>query len=420
MQIWLDDATEKLTAAESLGERANGLLTATKSTISSNNGKLVKSNFLLDSTNQLLQILETIYDSIELKLDDRRQRVKALEKYLELSLKDLRKEFDKLKQIKIDKSLVSGNHESLYDFISNEVLDTLLTKQIELNKARESYVVIIETQQEFLKGKLEEFSNGFNQLENEVAEVTRANWISDLIDENNKLEEEVTGLLESLTTHYDQCVRGARIVQGKETDISDQEKTEFFEVLSKDVKEVPDVINDLEESIGDIEQRCKKIEGYLTTKFYDIKLKHLVQDMTHFGEDELTQVISTLDRQTIDFQAITKDINEKCEEANQLIEHYQRFVESYYSLVLELERRKEVQFSMESVIKEAKVKLQALQEDDYQKRDLFLQLNGPYLPSDLWEGLNDGTPLCSLKFEVLGLPTFSSQTLTAAKRNSRK
>ena len=420
VQKWLEDATKKLSAAETLGAKANTLLTATKSTISSNNGKLIKSNFLLDSINQLVQILETIHDSVELRLNDRRQSVKALKNYLELSLTELRKEFDKLKQIKIDANLLSGDHRTLYDFVSNEVLETLLSKQDELEKSRESYVVVIEQQQEALKTKLNGFNKQFNQLEKDVTEVNDAGWISDLIDENNKLEEEVAGLLESLTNHYDQCSRGARIFDGEEPEISEVEKTELFEVLAKDFQEVPDVLNDLEECIEDIEQRCKKIDSYLSTKFYDIKLKHLVQDLTSFGENELMQVMSTLDKQTVDFQAVSTDINEKCDEAHQLINHYERFVESYYRLILELDRRQGVQLSMEKVFNEAKTKLQALQEDDYKKRDTFFQTNGSYLPNDLWEGLNDDRPLCNLKFEIHGLPEINSSTLATARKNIGK
>lgn len=420
VEKWLEDATKKLSVAETIGAKANTLLTATKSTISTNNSKLIKSNFLLDSISQLVQILETIYDSIELRLNDRRQGVKVLENYLSLSLSDLRKEFDKLKQIKIDQSLSSGSHRTLYDFISNEVMETLLLKQGSLDKARSGYVGVIEQQQELLKSKLDEFNKVFNQLEGEVNEVSQAQWISDLIDENNGLEEEVAGLLESLTNHYDQCARGQRIAEGKEQDITECEKTELFEVLAKDFQEVPDVLKDLEESFADIEQRCKKIEGYLTTKFYDIKLKHLTQDLNAFGENDLMQVMSTIDKQTIDFQAISKDINEKCDEANQLIKHYQNFVSSYYSLVLELNRRENVQRSMEKVFNDAKKKLEAIQLDDYKKRDIFLQSNGPYLPSDLWTGLNDDSPLCSLTFKLHDLPGISDSMLATAKENNGK
>jgi len=420
VQTWLEDATKKLSTAETLGAKANTLLNATKSTISANNTKLIKSNFLLDSVNQLVQILETVSDSIDLRLNDRKQSVKVLENYLNLSLSEVKREFDKLKQIKIDKSLLSGSHDTLYDFISIEVLDTLLLKKSELQNTSANYVGTIEQQKEALKAKLNEFNKIFNQLENEVTEVTEAQWISDLIEENNKLEEEVATLLESLTHHYDQCARGSRIAEGKEPNILEEEKQELFEVLSKDFQEVPDVLEDLEESIDDIEQRCKKIESYLTTKFYDIKLKHLVQDLTSFGENDLVLIMSAVSKQNIDFLAISQDINEKCDEAHQLIKHYQQFVDSYYSLILELHRRENVQKSMIKVFEDTKRKLEALQAEDYRNRDAFLNKNGSSLPSDLWEGLNDDSPLCTLKFEIHDLPEISASTLSTAKTYNEK
>ncbi len=72
-----------------------------------------------------------------------------------------------------------------------------------------------------------------------------------------------------------------------------------------------------------------------------------------------------------------------------LREFYEKYSSAYGSLVLEVERRRQVDDKIQGIWRKARDSVDKLVEADRRDRDIFRQDAGDYLPTDLWRGMNN-------------------------------
>ncbi|KAH3671232.1 hypothetical protein WICMUC_004749 [Wickerhamomyces mucosus] len=412
---WAKDATEKLKYAERVGEKANTLLTATKDTVRVHDERLIKGNFLLDSIDQQLQLLETIRNSIHMSINRKQQASTQTSNQLANSIDELELEYDDLKQVHVDKALNSSS-KRLYDLVTTDILKQLKSKDMEINDVCTNIIEELKEQDYVLNNKIKLFTKEYDKLESEITVFNEIQWLDTLIEENNQFEEEIASLIESVTIHYDQCVRGLMVVQGKLT-IPLQEKEELFDILAKDFVEVPNVISDIEEIFSDIENRCDKVNSFVKNQALYLRLQSLFKQLISFGEHDLSDILALMTRHSKNFDTILSETYLTCEECTALIQHYKKFKKSYYSLLLELQRRSDIRAKLESVLRDTENKLKSIQEEDFRYRNSFLKNNGAFLPSDLYLGINDiESPLYHLKCDLFDIPSFDKSVLPLAKK----
>ncbi|KAH3673485.1 hypothetical protein WICPIJ_009744 [Wickerhamomyces pijperi] len=412
---WTKDATQKLHEAQTIGAKANNLLLQTRNSVKSYDEQLSKGNFLLDAIDQQLQTLETIQKVISEKVNKRQQTVADISDYLTSSIDALETQYQHLQDIKIDKALNSKS-DTLYDLVTTDILTQLNGKDQDVNNICTNCVAELKERDRIVHSKIKSFVGDFNKLESKTTELGELTWVETALEELREFEEEIASLIESVTSHYDQCSRGSQVDIG-ELDIAEDEKRELFEVLEKDYRELPEVMNDIEETFHDIESRCRRIMDFNSDQPWFNDIVKLLQSLTTFGEIELTQTLQFLEKQTTIITERSHEITEKCQESKEIIAHYKSFIKAYYSLILEIQRRNNTKSKILQIIKETQLKLSQIQDDDYKQRSLFLQRHGAFLPSDLYLGINDiEEPLFKLQYELTDVPVFDKELISLAER----
>lgn len=416
--IWATDATQKLHHAQTIGAKANTLLLQTRNIVKEYDEKLSKGNFLLDAIDQQLQVLETIQKRVRSTVEKRSKTVFELSDYLASSIDDLEMEYQNLKDIEIDKGLQSKS-DTLYDLVTTDILEQLNSKDKDVNDICRNCVAELKERERMVLNKIKSFMADFNRLESKTTSLNDNTWVDPLLEEIYTYEEEIASLIESVTGHYDQCSRGLQVSNG-ELKIPEEDQRELFQVLAKDFNELPDVINDIEETFGDIETRCTKIIDFNKDHTLLEQITKLLKSLTQFGEHDLKSTKQMITSHTITIVKVANEVGEKCQESKQIITHYQQFTRAYYSLILEIHRRQETKMQIEKVLQETKSKLMQIQDDDYRKRNQFLSLNGAFLPSDLYLGINDvEEPLFKLNYELTEVPGFDRELVGLAERRVR-
>lgn len=409
-KLWAKDATEKLHIAERAGEHANSLLVHTQEGLARGDNDLDRCVFILDATQGQLSLLDTVRASLKAVRANTTTKFNDVSGMVESALDDVESVFAQLKDVTVDPSLGPrqergrARNVTLYDFVSSEILDVLRDSQAGLDRAYNALELEVDEHERMMLQKTKQFTQDLAVLEEEITKVSESEekWIGEMLSEIHGLEEEIAGLLESITAHYDQCLRGVEVAEGRITRITQQEKTELFAVLEKDFSEVPDVLTDLEEALGDIQQRCTKIEEHFAGQGTLLtRMRGFMSHLTEYGEKSLMETLQMTRKHTKHFESAIQLVHESCDEARELVSHYHHFSRSYYALLVEVDRRRATQSSMLKLMEETQRKLESLQDDDFRHRESFLKANGAFLPNDIWNGFGKDDPLYHLDFKII-------------------
>jgi len=237
---------------------------------------------------------------------------------------------------------------------------------------------------------------------------------------------DAAGHLEGLVKHYDLCVTALKHTEGggdaitqasigeeeqQQTSklvglgvdldrmetaptkpISDEERRELFAVLMKDAEEVDEVVVDIREGLAEMEENMIQIATYIDN-LRDTSGR--LRDTMVFLKD-ITAKLPIYISACAEFQRAWEDektiLLEKLEELEGLRDFYAGFGDAYDELVLEVHRRRQVRRDMDKVMKNAIQELDALYEDDANRRDSFRENQAEFIPSDLWPGLVNAPP----------------------------
>lgn len=233
---------------------------------------------------------------------------------------------------------------------------------------------------------------------------------------------EMASLLESLTSHFDMCVDAVRHTEGGYAafrhaasnpppgtepvsvsgvmslsseqghdlvPISDEERREMMQVLETDAAEVDDVVTEIRHRLSEMDVS------------HDAILEHLT-----VGRGQLREIVGAygllenvglrLSRYIMagsDFQGRWSEtkaqIYKQMDELESMRQFYENYHASYDSLILEVERRKQTESKVRSIMMRAMEQINKIAEYDRQQRDEFRVDVGDYLPVDLYTGVNE-------------------------------
>lgn len=174
---------------------------------------------------------------------------------------------------------------------------------------------------------------------------------------------EMAMLLESLARHYDQCTQAydlsLEVMSGKYSADISEELEELTEVLSNDARELDGVLTELYERRESIAISARVVVEFLEK----VELDHsttvkVLEKLDSFGLGELTEYefrISDLGKAQSELLDQVNSI--LLPEMASLVEYYCLFLQSYYSMVLEISRRKHYYEKLKNIQEEIQRKV---------------------------------------------------------------
>ena len=189
----------------------------------------------------------------------------------------------------------------------------------------------------------------------------------------NLLEEHaaaMASLLESLVDHYDRCSLALKIAEPHDSSSATQEandesvedKANMLQVLEKDAAQVDDVVSEIKERLDEVEVVGIAVEKELHELY---SLYRSILDILAQVQQSHCELVSCA-QQSKDFVVRQRDnqetISERLYGLQQLSRHYTLFRESYDALLIEVNRRCDVQRQKNAVITDAMAKIDALNE----------------------------------------------------------
>lgn len=217
-------------------------------------------------------------------------------------------------------------------------------------------------------------------------------------------------LLESLTRHYDQCLKAAEL---------EEEDKELLQVLEKDSHEVSGVVSELFERRKSMKSSAQSVSQFKN------QMKQLHQNIVDYFElldnfcsNELSKYLDTFNSYLAKQRDILNNLAKLQDEINSLVDYYERFYQSYQAMVLEVIRRNNAETNIQSMVQEMNNKLQKEYQDEIEQRNKFIKERGDYLPSDLWTGLTQPLEQPYVHFEKSAIPKLEEETLKNAVKFS--
>jgi len=187
----------------------------------------------------------------------------------------------------------------------------------------------------------------------------------------------MAGLLEALTRHYDRCCEALKQsepttnhnqeggMMGMAESMSPEEKQEMYRILEKDALEVDDVVTELKERCSDMEN----IQSHVLGQLEELNmLRHNTYATFALFEQFQVNLGSYVERMRefeTQQEGYVRGMEDRLDELWQLGEFYEGFISAYDAMVIEVGRRKGISVRMETIIRDAMKKLQALYDGEF-------------------------------------------------------
>lgn len=171
--------------------------------------------------------------------------------------------------------------------------------------------------------------------------------------------------------------------------ISPEERLEMLQVVAQDASEVPDVVQEINERLSNMEEEYY----HLMEQTDQVKATYTTTiDAFRVLEDIGTRLRSYIAAET-EFRerwvAEHETIGDKMDVMEELRLFYENYASSYDSLLLEVERRKVQEERIINIWRKAKENVDKVTEADRKQRETFRDEIAEYIPTDLWPGMDD-------------------------------
>lgn len=302
----------------------------------------------------------------------------------------------------ISNDLDNEQHSKLGDFISRESVRTLQEKLKEVPVIRKQ-VDSIKSQYQIMLRKIRnqllgskiyklkmEFEDSFGLDCKDTIKIEE-NFASEV----RHMEQELVEFLRSFTDHFDKC---KMLVN---TELSDEDKNDLFKIVQRDDSELDSIMHVLEEAADEVISFTTEAKAFLNQKEEEKEVlkasigKLLMELKKHEEYLSVFEGISNL------IEKFKSSCMQDIQEAKELHQFYEKFEESYYSLLKEVKRRKDVASKMSRILQNCETQLRDLNFADIKERQAFLLENGNYLPENIWPGeIDDLSPLFTLEYQI--------------------
>lgn len=222
---------------------------------------------------------------------------------------------------------------------------------------------------------------------------------------------EAASLLSSLVSHYDLCTSALKHTEGggeaaRQANLDDAgedslyknlplgplneaERQEMLAVVDNDAQEVDDVVLEIRERLSEMEVQLSQLDSHSRAIRLRHKLLKRVLDLLRTLGGNLPVYIAAAKLYSNNWASLKDSILGKTEELASLTDFYDSFIDSYASLIREVERRHAVESRMQRVADKARREIELLYSEDVALREDFVRETGEFLPRDIWPGLID-------------------------------
>ncbi|OAD73367.1 hypothetical protein PHYBLDRAFT_78240 [Phycomyces blakesleeanus NRRL 1555(-)] len=380
--------------------------------------------------------LERIRDFILIKTDEARNCIKDHETTLANVSMELTTIFEMLKDYSVDEAILKENHKRANQFQSgmeasgvspisqNTTLFNYIDDQavLELQRQTDDEIGEIENVCSSLIAMTNTLSAAMGELEilqESALSISLDEGASNFANEKTQIQEDeiskMADILTSLTNHYDQLGEATRLCQSepeacKQLDIS---------VLQDDHDHVPDILEDLRESLEIVESVSE--ETRVRMKVYLSVQKELIRVLTElelFGSprgvvdtvyEKMLSAETEMNESKHNLDALLKQLMD-------LAERYRLYLESYNHLVLEVERRRRVVEQQERQQKELIRAAEESYNNELEERRAWFNQHGQYLPDALCPFIFDMPTILTVNLEpnTMRLPEVSKSSIQKA------
>lgn len=413
-----------------LVHRATTILSEARASVESTTALLAKTAYLRRSLAAQLKILRGIQFELEAAAQAAQLEFQGVIKELDNTDARLLQCIDLLKQTQIEEAFspyaepedVSVTPtKTLHDFVDDKgvetikeamkiAIDNVQNTQHEMNQSIQTLEEDLQSVNEVLNNRVE--SSG---TESELQFPTIPKVLS-LLEQNAR---EMAHGLESLATHFDNCVRvikhtegGGEVIaqtmsaeglpdavgtdmhalQDPAQPMSDEELVELLEVVEGDAAEVEEVVLELHDRNAEMENQLEKVSQWRErqeTAHNDVATAFKLVEKIG---GRLSGYVAEAARHSMRWVEERAKIEDGVGGMEELCDHYANFLHAYDGLIVEVARRKTVKKQMERVIADAHERLEQLYEQDRVQRFEFKNDQGEFLPSDIWHGINSLPP----------------------------
>ncbi|CAO3636028.1 unnamed protein product [Cunninghamella blakesleeana] len=424
-------AKKALSTGQSIGEQANILSQQTEQYTDVIEKTWPKLIFVHNHILVQLSTLDRVREFLIMKIQTIRTIIKEREATFEKVSFDLQFIFDLLRSCVIDKGIlefnqptnnkndtenVQQNRATLFDYIQDQaVLELQQHADDEIGQVE----MLCSSMETLSKQLLARISDLATMQENALS-VSLDEPTATFINEKAHIQEtemaNMADILTSLTNHYDQLGEATRICQANpenELDIT---------VLLDDHDHLPDILNDLHESLYIVSSVNEEIQ--VRMQIYSTIQKDLIKVLEHLDQfsapnglaDIISEKVNTSESEMKQHQ---DNLDHYFEQLTSLTEWYRQFTYSYHHLIVEVERRLQIQEKQEKLKKELIKSLDDSYQDELQKRQRWITEHGQYLPQDLCAFIFDPPSKLTVvqEHEPNKLPILSDETIEKAINN---
>ncbi|ODQ48598.1 hypothetical protein PICMEDRAFT_75262 [Pichia membranifaciens NRRL Y-2026] len=405
-----NDAIIKLNEAKRICFVANQNLADSFDQLARKEKLTLELSFIVKSLRNHLRIFESLKRSVSLCISDVSRKKSLYFVESKQKINRLEKIYDQMKSIKVDPSLcVTKNcneNRTLYDYINNDHISDIISKM-------DNHFVLIDSlvDSKIMENIIVRFQNESNYLYNEWESINsfyqkyfirkeNEKELDGLVKNNTELEAEIIDILKDLNTHLDNCIN---------YELQNSKNDAFYDLMQKQSAQKAASMDILQSNCDIISQNCKDIEKFVSI-FEDFrnKLIKCFKEIKDFSANVLEkQVQNNLLKITREIKAHFDTLNDYKEDIIQFSEDSLDFIDSYYYLVLEVDRRCALNKKVQNLINDFESELKTLQENDSIKRNQFMSDHAAFLPQNLadFDIINSKFPQLELSYTLENLPS---------------
>lgn len=405
-----NDAIIKLNEAKKICFVANQNLADSFDQLARKEKLTLELSFIVKSLRNHLRIFESLKRSVSLCISDVSRKKSLYFVESKQKINKLEKIYDQMKSIKVDPSLcVTKNcneNRTLYDYINNDHISDIISKM-------DNHFVLIDSlvDSKIMENIIVRFQNESNYLYNEWESINsfyqkyfirkeNEKELDGLVKNNTELEAEIIDILKDLNTHLDNCIN---------YELQNSKNDAFYDLMQKQSAQKAASMDILQSNCDIISQNCKDIEKFVSI-FEDFrnKLIKCFKEIKDFSANVLEkQVQNNLLKITREIKAHFDTLNDYKEDIIQFSEDSLDFIDSYYYLVLEVDRRCALNKKVQNLINDFESELKTLQENDSIKRNQFMSDHAAFLPQNLadFDIINSKFPQLELSYTLENLPS---------------
>lgn len=395
---------------------ANDNLTKSYNLIADKEKLELKLIFTINSLRNHLLIFDTIQKSVTETIRQDVLQYDYEKAQTDVAIKQLQNVYSQMEQIAVDSTfgeVQQPRDTTLIQYIDKDSTDKLIQDTKELytsidelieGKERNNLQLRLKNEAEFLANQWEDVQS-FDQryLSNKNTYVQ----VEELMSKNEILETEVVNCLKRMNQQLDDCLSYGTH-SGDSTDAVQLAKIEKYHKSSNDLLTIRG-------NCDMIEQNCKDIAKItrIYSEFKD-KLNACFQEIADFTINVIEKQVQ---RSLLDSVRRIHEYFDTLEDKRCEIEHYVeaslKFINSFSCLVVEIDRRRNLNDKIKSMIDSFQEKLLELQDEDRVIREEFLDNHSEFLPQNLIQPqfISSKFPNIILQYKLEDFPLVSDKML---------